>query len=521
MMPNRFDATLCRAGGERGVSLLTAVVMVLIVTAFTGVMFSLSLAETQSAVHGLDKVAATSAAEGATQIAANAIREAAARWTPLTSPSSAQVTIGGRPASYSIVPIGTPYTGTGTNGLSTTFRRYAITGKASVGVASSTVSRVVQIAVSHLFQFGVFYDGDLEVLPGPAMTFSGRIHSNRDMYVACNNSLLIDTTYCRAAGSIYRHRKNDPGYPPGDVDVLVNGSPGTYREWDPSLESTRPTFPTDVINEFGGTVQGGANGVTKLTVPSLESTAPGGYYDLNAGLSIKDGRAYSGGLDVTAALTASGALSEKSLYDARENKTVALTQIDVSKLGAYFPANGLIYAKRPASTSQPDGIRITGASTLPQGLTLVSPNPVYVWKDFNTVQKKPAAVICDALNLLSNAWNDTKKANSSLPRASSTTYNLSFVTGNTNSDPATGQYSGGLENLPRFHENWSGKTCTLNGSFACLWNSAVAQAKWVYGGKVYQAPIRNWSYDPQLLTGALPPFTPQSVRISTSGYVED
>jgi hypothetical protein len=73
------------------------------------------------------------------------------------------------------------------------------------------------------------------------------------------------------------------------------------------------------------------------------------------------------------------------------------------------------------------------------------------------------------------------------------------------------QYSGGFENLPRFHENWSGKTCTIKGSFVSTWFSQIADSPWVYGGAYYSAPLRNWSYDASFDQGKLPPFTPMVV----------
>jgi hypothetical protein len=145
-------------------------------------------------------------------------------------------------------------------------------------------------------------------------------------------------------------------------------------------------------------------------------------------------------------------------------------------------------------------------------VTVVSEDPVYIKGDFNTVNKKGAAVICDAVNLLSNAWNDSKTAASGLPTASNTTYNLAFVTGNVPTPDGGGDYSGGFENLPRFHENWSGKTASIVGSFIKIFESQFARSPWVYGGNVYQAPIRNWTYDTALNDMAnLPPFTPSAV----------
>jgi len=73
-------------------------------------------------------------------------------------------------------------------------------------------------------------------------------------------------------------------------------------------------------------------------------------------------------------------------------------------------------------------------------------------------------------------------------------------------------YSGGVENFPRFLEDWSGKTFTYKGSMVDMFASETATGKWVYGGNYYNAPTRNWSFDVQFLNSTtLPPGTP-SVR---------
>lgn len=125
-------------------------------------------------------------------------------------------------------------------------------------------------------------------------------------------------------------------------------------------------------------------------------------------------------------------------------------------------------------------------------------------------------MITDSINLLSNAW-DNSKTNGQLPNASNTTFNLGFITGNV---PTQGSdYSGGLENLPRFHERWSGKTATLNGSFISLFESGVdptiGNGKWVYGSDNYTAPNRDWGFDPVFL-GANSPYFPQATSLGTS-----
>jgi hypothetical protein len=78
-------------------------------------------------------------------------------------------------------------------------------------------------------------------------------------------------------------------------------------------------------------------------------------------------------------------------------------------------------------------------------------------------------------------------------------------------------YGGGLENFPRFLENWSGVTFRYVGSLVSLFESDHSVGLWgnninpgFSNGAYYNAPTRDWSFDirfrdPRLL----PPGTPR------------
>src|SRR5262249_26855250 len=73
-------------------------------------------------------------------------------------------------------------------------------------------------------------------------------------------------------------------------------------------------------------------------------------------------------------------------------------------------------------------------------------------------------------------------------------------------------YSGGVENFPRFLENWSGSIpVTYNGSMVVLFPSQYATNFWQNTGVYYNAPKRLWAFDVNFLQqNKLPPDTPQS-----------
>ena len=128
-------------------------------------------------------------------------------------------------------------------------------------------------------------------------------------------------------------------------------------------------------------------------------------------------------------------------------------------------------------------------------------------------RKEGASIIADAVNVLSNAWTTTTQdpATTLGSRvASNTIYNFAMLSGQVPT-VLNSYYSGGMENYPRFHEDWAGKTCNYRGSFVNLYNSAMAKQRW---GKdnVYSPPDRLWAFDKDFETfSKLPPFFPMAV----------
>ena len=136
----------------------------------------------------------------------------------------------------------------------------------------------------------------------------------------------------------------------------------------------------------------------------------------------------------------------------------------------------------------------TTASTQPASnttTTYVPPvdNPSPIVTGYN---RAASAVVADAVNILSNAWNDANSLLSKSSRqASSTTINTAIVAGNV--PTTTASYSGGIENFSRFHEDWSGDYLTIYGALALLFDSEQATGRW--NAADYTPPNRRWYYD--------------------------
>ncbi|HEY5043909.1 MAG TPA: hypothetical protein VIK53_18200, partial [Verrucomicrobiae bacterium] len=83
----------------------------------------------------------------------------------------------------------------------------AATAAPQVGVQnlSATVYQSVEFALIPLFQFAIFYNMDLEINPGAAMTVNGHVHSNNNIWATGNGSganALVFSTDVDAAGTV-------------------------------------------------------------------------------------------------------------------------------------------------------------------------------------------------------------------------------------------------------------------------------------------------------------------------------
>jgi len=509
---------------DRGFTLMAALVMVVLVGGIAGALLLASANEQKAGDNTRLKMKSTYLAEAGAEDAAFQIRTALANIASV--PATTTITIGGTPVAGTITPIGNLRQTVDPTGLQSTHRQYEIVAQNSFNKTLGRVIRTVDAQSTPIFQFLAFYNDDLEILPGPAATLQGRIHTNRDLYIGSGASLQVNSEYVHAAGEMYRRRKDDGSVPGGTLSVKVTGSP-SYQNWNSSLDSSDSTWTDDAQTNWNGTVQNGDMGVQVMETPTVGATDPGGYFNTNANLVIQDNQMIFMGSNVTALLPA-GTLATTSTYDAREGTFVATTTVDMAKLKGtpYWPPNGLLYASKTNNTAaSPKGVTFKNANELAAGLTIVSNGPVYVQGDYNSSPsnpayvKKPASIIADAVNLLSNSWTNTKGPSSGLPNASPTTYNFAMISGNQNT--SGGNYNGGFENLPRFHENWTGVACRIRGAFVNLWRSRIADGAWVYGGNKYTAPNRDWDYDTDFNDPAkLPPFTPLAVSIIRTVYEE-
>jgi len=511
--------------GNRGVALILALLVIVTLLILSGIMLGKAVTEYNLIRRNKLLSEAFYLAEGAVEKSAQQLAYKIANYLPTPDTLSEGLDISTDfQVSYGWEALSAEKAITDPYGITNFVRSFKLSGIAThkqYPDISVTINQIISLEKTYTFQHAVFYTDDLEMLPGANMTLSGRIHSNKDIYIAVDgsgNTLTVDTNYLYSAGNIYNKRKDSTKDMLGKVKIKIKDTsnydymkrPG---EIEP-LDSERSDWTDESQARWAGTVKSSVHGIPSLETPVVASIQPDGYYAENAGLKIVNGTAYdSGGNSVT---LPPGTITESTIYNQREQKWVTVTNIDMINLNAsgFFPANGLLYVTRTdATASQPNGIRIKNGSQLKGPLTVVSNAPVYIQGSYNNNIKKPAAIICDSLNILSNSWDDAHSQDPNLNNkiASFTEVNTAFISGVDTTTP--GNYNGGLENYPRLHENWTGKTLKIRGAFVELWDSQIAQGSWHYGSPYYTAPIRDWNYDTDFNDSSkLPPFTPFAVK---------
>src|ERR1041384_255928 len=72
-----------------------------------------------------------------------------------------------------------------------------------------------------IFQFGIFYNDDMEFHPGPIFDFGGRVHSNANIFMMSGDNLYFRSRVT-AAGQIVRDTARN-GIKKGDADWQWNG----------------------------------------------------------------------------------------------------------------------------------------------------------------------------------------------------------------------------------------------------------------------------------------------------------
>ncbi len=430
-----------------------------------------------------------------------------------------------------------------------------------------------------IFQFGVFYDRDLEINNGPPMTFSGWVHSNKSLYLSSANANYMNQI--TAADSVFWSRKDTPVTLAG-VNIANNASVLVPLDFD-SRSMPGATFVARSNLKFNGKLMSHVSGVRPLRLP-----LPGGMDPVELVLPAQPGdtpdvaqvrMANKADLRIvvnvalpltsicteavfvrTGARTPLGAACpsifqfvRNAFWDGREMKRPDVLELDMNALRSFVNASpadrqvSVVYVEfqgRDSTIANRDypAIRIRNGSQLPNpavagdpgGMTIVTNAAMYVWGDYNTTNWKPAALIADVASFLSNSWTDASSTTFPRPRTYATTSVWAALLAGNSETPCDARncgspqpYGGGLENFPRFLEDWGGSAAgtpfNYTGSLVSLFVSRQSARLWGHtlnGGRAYyNAPVRNWSFETRFRNPMLlPPGTPRLGSVLQISY---
>lgn len=104
-----------------------------------------------------------------------------------------------------------------------------------------------------IFQFGIFYDDDLEFHPGPRFDFGGRVHSNGSLFLAANTRLNFSSKVTARDHIFTDVQKNNTPWSNWGDQVYIKDASGVFRR---------------LANNQGSVLQNPANGPVVSTNPN-------------------------------------------------------------------------------------------------------------------------------------------------------------------------------------------------------------------------------------------------------------
>jgi len=422
-----------------------------------------------------------------------------------------------------------------------------------------------------LFQFGVFYEEDLEIHNGPPMTFAGWVHTNGNLYLSSDNSFYQDLI--TTPGSVYWDRK---AYSDRRNGVWINnaGAVPVKLDFDSRSKPVPNDFRAASQASFDGRLMTSAHGVTPLRLPlpvgmpASELVAPRSAgdgadvrkvkeswladlhitVDLNQLAAVCAGPgglqylARPNGRQVPDALACPLIFSGKpnAFLEGREDIGVDMLDIDVGALENWIAANAagrrvdILYVtflnvNPGVATSDYPAVRLVNGSSLLYPLTVATDRPVYVQGDYNSGAWQPAAILSDAVTFLSAGWLDAAHAvfPASPTASSGQMWVFAAIAAGHSATPcdyqvagcAGGHYGGGLENFPRFLEQWSGTQMHYRGSLVSLFQAQAASLHEWSWRHYYDPPNRDWQFDTRFRDPTqLPPGTPVTATVSQIAF---
>ncbi len=427
---------------------------------------------------------------------------------------------------------------------------------------SSAVVITAKAQAIPIFQFGIFYDKDLEITNGPRLDFAGWVHSNGNIYLSSNNQYFQDLI--TTPNNVYHDRK--------DRHLVRNGvfiQDATTADVQLTFDSRDTPNPNQFRNnsdsDFDNRLQTNAYNVDSLKVPlptgmdpvtvmaprdagdgTLERQAKFAWkadWDIQVPMNLlADPADLCNEMISTRDVTGQNVLPTEAecqtiftlnydkWYEGREQRYVDVIDVNIGALFAWIGTDAtretnIMYISFTGTSPDPRGdgdypiVRLLNGATLGNPITIATQHPLYVQGHYNVGVWQASALAGDAITFLSTAWNDGGHLNATQirPSAANTNVYAAILAGHSGTPcdhevapcASSVPYGGGLENFPRFLENWSGgRRLLYRGSLVSLHFSQQATGLWG-NGPYYRPPTRDWEFDTRFDDpNNLPPGTP-------------
>lgn len=120
-----------------------------------------------------------------------------------------------------------------------------------------------------IFQFGIFYDDDLEFHPGPVFNFGGRVHSNGNIFLMASSGLFFSSRVTAAAQIVSEVARNGRPWTDWNENVFVKNASGVDVQLKhdmgsvrlgPNVNGSYPGLPVGTLNANWGTIAKGFDG---------------------------------------------------------------------------------------------------------------------------------------------------------------------------------------------------------------------------------------------------------------------
>jgi hypothetical protein len=467
-----------------------------------------------------------------------------------------------------------------------------------------------------IFQFGVFYEEDLEATNGPPMVFEGRVHSNGNIFLSSANAWYREVI--TTPNEVYHDRKDHHKVLDG-VFVANSSATDVLLDFDSRSRPSPEAFKAESCEKFDCRLQTNAFGVDSLRlplpdeIPVYELIRPREAGDTDSERSVKfawnadtyitvdltqanNGLCAGGGpawpqitvqrdgapVPDAASMCAIFPWTWTAFFDGREDEFKDVLNINVAAMAAWAGTDEtammqLIYVEfiGPADIDDYlpsvrdvilDGnvdpaVRMINGAILPNPMTVATEWPLYVLANYNSAPGdawRPAALAGDGITIQSTDWRDDQNRpaigiftecasyisqgspcdrtayenwvdnwdNRANRRAGETTVMAAILAGHwatpcdhhaigCDSDGSeiwyADWYGGGIENFPRFVEEWrQGGTrviLTYRGALISPYRSQKTTGTWNID--YYVPPQRNWSFETRFRDPRnLPPGTP-------------